>query len=490
MRLTIIKVFALLTFIFSNSTVAQKVDTTKLPTGSDWLNHTTNGLAPYWLMESAQGIPLGNFPTFRCDNGEVIDLKNVCRELKHGWMRSHYDREYTRMKSRQTFAYGVLYHLTGNQDALALAKSGAYYLINNLQDTKNGGFISFTVDGEPGLKATQRTSQDQAYALVGLAMYYYLTRDKLIEQALIKQQNHVFTHYRDDSNDELKWVIEHGDENYATQRELVAQLDQINGYMLLVAPILPKEYQQQWNDDLDWLTTQMIQHYYNAEENRFYGAVHSEAAMSQRARHNDFGHTIKAFWMSYLVGQYLENEEFIALGEQGMRATIKDASYTKPLYQLEDSMSAKLVEQWQDQVFIPGWISRPSSYGISSWEWAELDQAAMTLNMLDKSQVDKLFYTQQYYMDAWVDHTYGGVGLNPKSTKAFHWGNGYHQFEHALVGYISASQYYQSPAKLFYAIPSSDFNGAQLQPYYFKGKIQQVINNDDQQTVFFENISP
>lgn len=490
MRSTILKSCALFTFILSNSVFAQKVDVGNLPSGEEWLNHTVQGLAPYWLMASAQGVPKGNFPTFRCDNGEIIDIDSVCRELKHGWMKDHYQRDYTRMKSRQTFAYGVLYHLTGKPEALDLAKHGAYYLINNLQDSTNGGFVSFTEDGKPGLQASQRTSQDQAYALVGLAMYYYLTRDKLVEQALVKQQKHIFTHYLDQRNNELRWVIENGDDNYASQRELVAQLDQINGYMLLVSPLLPHQYQEQWNQDLEWLTKQMIHNYYNVKDNRFYGAVHTEAAKHQKARHNDFGHTVKAFWMTYLVGEYLNNDEFIELGKQGMTATIDDASYTKPLHQIENSMSQNLINQWQSERFIPSWISRPSSYGISSWEWAELDQAAMTLNMLDKSQTEKLFYTQQYYMDAWVDHKYGGVGLNPKSTKAFHWGNGYHQFEHALVGYISANQYYNSPAKLYYAIPRSEFTSDQLKPYYFNAEIQQVKQNGDQQIVFFENISP
>lgn len=93
-------------------------------------------------------------------------------------------------------AYGVLFHLTGDVKALELAKDGAYYLIDQLQDTENGGFISFTEDDKPGLKWTQRTSQDQAYALVGLAMYYYLTRDPKVEKALIEQQAFIFDKYK------------------------------------------------------------------------------------------------------------------------------------------------------------------------------------------------------------------------------------------------------------------------------------------------------
>ena len=86
-----------------------------LPSGEDWINHASEGLAPYWLMPSAQGEPIGNFPTFRCDDGTLLDVSNVCPELDRGWITPHFGKEFTRMKSRQTYAYGVLYHLTGDK---------------------------------------------------------------------------------------------------------------------------------------------------------------------------------------------------------------------------------------------------------------------------------------------------------------------------------------------------------------------------------------
>jgi len=46
----------------------------------------------------------------------------------------------------------VLFHLTGDKQALELAKKGAYYLIDHLQDEQNGGFVSFTRSGKPGME--------------------------------------------------------------------------------------------------------------------------------------------------------------------------------------------------------------------------------------------------------------------------------------------------------------------------------------------------
>lgn len=88
-----------------------------------------------------------------------------------------------------------------------------------------------------------------------------------------------------------------------------------------------------------------------------------------------------------------------------------------------------------------------------------------------------------------MDHQYGGVGLNPKSTKAFHWGNGYHQFEHALVGYLYAQQMAKQSAKLYYARPAE--SKMPLNPYYFNADIKALSSQSDGvTTATFTNIRP
>ncbi|WP_422127821.1 AGE family epimerase/isomerase [Vibrio hannami] len=463
-----------------------------LPSGQKWLDHVEQGLMPYWMMDSAQGKPMGNFPTFRCDDGTVLDVADVCPELNAGWIAPNFGREYTRMKSRQTYAYSVIYHLTGSKQALELAQKGAYYLIDNLQDKEHGGFISFTERGKPGLEWQQRTSQDQAYALVGLAMYYYLTRDAKVERALVDQQAFIFDKYRLADGEGLAWILKDGDGQSAKQRELVAQLDQINAYLLLVAPLLPEPTKSKWLTDLNWLTEQMLTHYHSDEETRFYGSVHHKAMMMQDAKHNDFGHTIKAYWMTLLTSQVVDNSQWQKFAIDGIETTLSRASYQVEFSQVADYFGDDLKKEWQGEK-VSSWMSRPYNQWISSWEWAELDQAAITLSLIDGSQTDKLRNTLPTYMDVWVDHQYGGVGLGPKSTKAFHWGNGYHQFEHALIGYLFASQYEGKPATLYYALdkPYSEV----LQPYYFKARLMdiepvQLKKGVSGQKVQFTNISP
>ena len=471
------------------STVSLTVSASiNLPSGEDWLDHTTKGLAPYWVMPSAQGEPIGNFPTFRCDDGTLLNVSDVCPELKRDWIAPHFGKDFTRMKSRQTFAYGVLYHLTGDPKALNLAKQGAYYIIDELQDKKNGGFISYTQKGKAGLDWQQRTSQDQAYALVGLAMYYYLTQDKKVEQALIDQQAFIFEKYRLEDGLGLAWVLADSSDGSAKQRELVAQLDQINGYMLLIAPLLEEPIKSKWFNDLNWLTQTMVEHYHSKSEQRFYGAIHHKAAMMPNANHNDFGHTIKAYWMTYLTGQTLKNSEWSTFGLKGMKHTLEQAQYQKNFASVSGYFNEQLQEKWKDQD-ITGWQSRPYSQWSSSWEWAELDQAAMTVSLVDGSMKEVLQYTLPTFHDVWVDHKYGGVGLEPKRTKAFHWGNGYHQFEHALIGYLYSQQVENKSATLHYARPKN--SKMPVAPYYFQGDVIDIdMQEDGTQKVRFENIQP
>ncbi|MFN1580830.1 AGE family epimerase/isomerase [Vibrio rotiferianus] len=469
--------------------IPERTISTSFPSTQAWLNHVKKGLAPYWMDEKAYGDPIGNFPTFRCNDGRKLDTENVCPELNRGWMTPHFGREYTRMKSRQTYAYGVLYHLTGDTQALELAKKGAYYLINELQDKEHGGFVSFTQNKQVGLKWTQRTSQDQAYALVGLAMYYYLTRDPNVEKVLIEQQKFIFDNYKVNDEVGLAWVLEDGDEQSAKQHELVAQLDQINGYMLLVAPLLPEPYKTQWLNDLKWLTNTLVEHYHSDKEQRFYGAVHHKAVMQPNAKHNDFGHTIKAYWMTYLVGEQLQASDWQQFAIEGMRTTLERAEYQFPFDTVSDYFSAELQNEWANKA-IPAWQSRPYSNGSSSWEWAELDQSAMTLAILDSKVGNVLPYTTRTFMDAWVDHQYGGIGLEPKSTKAFHWGNGYHQFEHALIGTLTSGALNHQPITLYYANEQKPMPS--FTPYYFKGKVKHVglVDDGKRQAVTFTGITP
>ncbi len=176
-----LKPFALLTLLFgSGLALATQVSSpapavavpADLPSGERWLRHFREDLLPFWNVPAAWGSPRGNFPTFRGNDGRAVDWTQPPEELATapGWIKEAFGREYVRMKSRQTYFYGVAYHLTGDAKMLELARDGAAFIRKNALDPATGSSASYFEKGEAKPAVLARTSQDLAYAELGLAM--------------------------------------------------------------------------------------------------------------------------------------------------------------------------------------------------------------------------------------------------------------------------------------------------------------------------------
>jgi len=224
----------------------------RLPSGEGWLTHFREDLLPFWDTPEAWGEPRGDFPTFRCNDGKRFIAATPCPELAGApvWIRENLDREFVRMKSRQTYLYGVAFHLTGDARMLALARDGVRFIRSQALERDSGSAISFWQAGKAGPPILQRTSQDLAYAQLGLAMYYYLTRDEEVLADILRLKEHLFHRYWNAPWDMLMWVVDGGGSGDETRKELVAQLDQINAYLLLLTPILPQPHRARWKKDL------------------------------------------------------------------------------------------------------------------------------------------------------------------------------------------------------------------------------------------------
>ena len=157
--------------------------------------------------------------------------------------------------------------------------------------------MSYWEKGVPKPEVLARTSQDLAYAQLGLAMYYYLTRDEAVLNDIRKLKRHIFTQYMNPEWKSLRWIVKEGAEDEHKRQELVAQLDQINAYLLLLAPILPEPDRREWTEDLSRLAKVLVRDYLDAKQNLFWGTVHDPAQKKLGSRHTDFGHTAKAYWM-------------------------------------------------------------------------------------------------------------------------------------------------------------------------------------------------
>lgn len=262
--------------------------------------------------------------------------------------------------------------------------------------------------------------------------------------------------------DSMRWVQKSafGRSSEEERKELVSLLDQVNAYMLLLAPILPEPFSGQWKCDLSDLCRIMREQFYSDEYNLFWGAITSEDDRKVGGNHHtDFGHSTKTFWMIYMVGKLTgDNEmmEFALTNGSRLLATAFDEEAGSWASRLNPDGSKDLNKEW--------------------WIYAELDQTAASFSLDDATFYDKyLVKTYPWWITHMVDHTNGGVwhkinypDLTPRYPKVHLWKNGYHSFEHALIGYITDRLRDKEPVILYYALPEG--KQSWLQPYYYSGK--------------------
>ena len=431
-----------------------------LPTGERWLKHFNEDLLPFWNVPDAWGTPRGNFPTFRGNDGRAVDWTKPPGELATapGWIKENFGREYVRMKSRQTYFYGVAYHLTGDPKMLELARDGAAFIRKQALDPKTGSAVSYWDKGVPQPEMLARTTQDLAYAELGLAMYYYLTRDEAVLRDIKKLKRHIFSQYWNPEWQALRWVKKEAPDGEHLRQELVAQLDQINAYMLLLTPILPVADRKEWTADLKRLAQAMVKDYHDAEGHLFWGTIHDPTQKKLGSRHTDFGHTAKAYWMLERIGRLTKDQSLVDLATIGGKAVLQQAY-------LPESGT------WGSRLHPDGSIGT----GKEWWIYAELDQLAATLALTDPAQAAPLPRTAEFWFRRMVDpvhhEVWGGTGGAPdfepwQGPKIHQWKSGYHSAEHALVGYLTAQALHGQSAHLYFAPPSAK---ALLRPYFFEG---------------------
>ena len=110
----ILTIAALTLSLCLNAQAKQNLD--YLPTYEQWQDHT-HSLMKFWLHKDAKGVPEGNFPTWRCDDGTLRNQKHCKNEKNIEWIKNRTGYDYVRMQARQTFAYGALFNLTGDKEA-------------------------------------------------------------------------------------------------------------------------------------------------------------------------------------------------------------------------------------------------------------------------------------------------------------------------------------------------------------------------------------
>lgn len=473
----------------------------RLPSGEQWLAHFVRDVLPYWSSPQALGDPVGHFPTFRYADGRPIEADRLLDPAypwlpEATWISARLDRTYTRMISRQAYVLGVAYHLTGDGRYLAWAKAGVDHVLDGLADGE-GSFCSWIEDGRCAPAPPRRTAQDLSYALLGPAFYAYLTRDAEVLERIVRTHRAFFDAYRDPQTGLVRWVLEDyqdpPDRFSPEQLELVAQLDPLNAYLLLLAPVVAQERpaadRERWLSDVASLAGVLVERFHAPEHGVFWGRIDApEHRRPGGHHHTDSGHSGKAYWM-------LERAA-VRLDEAGHREAGPDPDGLAHLARTGGSRLLERVYRDDPGGWSEGWNEDGTlKDGFTWWGYAELDQLAATLALRDPDAGRHLPSTYDFWLTHFVDHRRGGVypfpvppgEVDPPILKAHLWKNGYHEAEHALVGYVTANALRGEPVVLYFAAeagtesedaeaeaggaegPEAGPAGPSYQPYLFTG---------------------
>lgn len=434
-----------------------------LPTGEEWLTHFRQDLLPFWDQPSALGEPLGDFPSVRCDDGSLVDYDNPCPEIaRNAWLMNE-RRQFTVSVSRQIYGYGVAFHLTGDPRYLTYMKAGVDYFRETMLDRLNGGAYAFHDGSVGGPAPNDRNPQELGYAQLGMSFYYYLTRDEEVLADILALRTYIFDTYYDADQNYLTWqplrVRDGGRDPNALR--LVAQLDQLNSHLVLLAPMIPAPEREAWEASMITTAQLMIDNFYHPQANLFATEIDDPFWRGRETVDTDFGHSAKALWMIRFVGLLTGEADMVTFSEAHAPALLEAA------YLPETGSWARAVEG--------GEIDADKEW----WVYAELDQLSATMAMSDEAYVRYLPAAYGYYFTYLVDPDDGEVwtsveaDTNQPATdlpKQWPWKNAYHSFEHALVGYISAQSLADEPITLYYAFGAAP-DMASVRPYLFTGEV-------------------
>lgn len=445
-----------------------------------WRAHLETQILPFWLHPDALGDPVGLYPSIRCNDGTLVDIAAPCVEvtsLRSLTPQNHFSRAI----SGQSFAYGVAFHMTGEQAYLDLAKAGVDHLLGAGLDRTNGGnFVYFDeVKGswEPG--STTITLPSQARALLGPVFYYYLTRDPQVLEAIRGLRETIAKNYR--LPDGGYSVRRQDAENYqGNPGRLDAYLELVADLYLMMVPLLPEEEAREWREELKSLTAQIIDRFYAGRHNVFIVDASRQTRASLTLPSVDFGRSARSFRLLLAASALTDDPDLAGFAKTKGRKLLGSS------IQMRDGA-------WSEITTLKGKGGKRRSARV----FAEQNQLTAMLALEDPNLANVLQRTYAFWLDRFVDPGNGGVHpvvfgkrrkIRTAQPKHAAGKTGVAEFEHALVAYIASAQLNGAPAVLYFAGETGP--DAAVRPYFFDGDVEGIepLGNTGIRRVSFTNI--
>jgi mannose/cellobiose epimerase-like protein (N-acyl-D-glucosamine 2-epimerase family) len=409
-----------------------------LATPARWLDHLTEDLLPFFTIQDALGSPVGAFPARRCNDGTLPDPAALCADVSSGEAKRPVQTVVS--QSRQVFAYAAAFHMTGNAEYLNLATKGADRLFEAYLDTGSGIFRE-RIDTDTGAASPafySRNVQTQSYGLLGPSLLYELTKDPALYAKISGVSDSIATYFEKPGTGAYSW----NPFGATTSGRITAALDPLNTYMQILSRTAPAADRAKYRKQAHQIATYLRDAHFVPERGLF------DTNLDSTSEDFDFGHSAKALWFIAMAGAQSGDAELTAF-VKGQAAQLFSQAFVGDLGSWATSATATTRNDDSDW-----WIS------------SELDQLAASLAMTDPALRGMLATTQDFWLTYFVDQDNKGIWSavdsltgEPvgKQRKHWEWKSGFHEFEHALVSYLSAAQISETNPVLWFA-RASDFS--------------------------------
>jgi mannose/cellobiose epimerase-like protein (N-acyl-D-glucosamine 2-epimerase family) len=424
--------------------------------GDTWLRHLREELLPYWEVPDALGTPVGNFPSFRDQEGNLDPARGTFRGVS--------------TLARGVYGYSVAFHLTGDERYLTYARAGLEWVEEHGFDPVNGGWYHDLADTGAPLDATDdKQLFDLASLGMAYGMYFNVTRDPWAEQGLLGVRDLIFQRYRNAANgrffDARSADMSRSVDLGGNGGDIVNLLIPGTALLLPNADLLTEPARrEQFRADLRVVTQALIDQHRNktAPETWWFWGRTGRIGV-QTAAQTDFGHTIKSHEMIHNANQVFADRPWDSLAAD--RDILLSKAWDEP------------AARWHDDLldFATGAVELDSQW----WVHDEADQTLAALDLReDFARSEWLARSAQGWFDSFVDPAYphetwqrpfrDGTFPQPGGDEKSGRGkNMYHAFEHVLVMYLHGRAMEGVPAELHYALPADVALTAEAEPYWF-----------------------
>jgi hypothetical protein len=166
-----------------------------------------------------------------------------------------------------------------------------------------------------------------------------------------------FEQYYNPSLGARQWLPASSHAPNCNDKQLVAQLDQMNTYLVLLTPRLPDSLQGEWRDSLLRLCDAMINQFYSPGERLFFRSSNRPEDKALPTSATDFGHNAKALWMIRWTEFITGRPHLVAFAEDNACADFPGISTNA----VAGPMGSNKVAPWM-------W-TKPGGYTRNSTNW-------------------------------------------------------------------------------------------------------------------------